>query len=393
MRIGIMCHSSVGGSVRIATELSIELARRGHKVHLFTRTTPFGSWEHNNGVVVHRNVPVSDENLHPAILHTNWPASELQTFLSNLLKVIVQESLDLLHFHYAIPFAFVAEEVKLMLGKAAPLLLGTLHGTDVSVYGRDPIKGPLLTRALQRLDGLTTVSSSHARLAAEVFALPNHPHIIPNFVDLSTFRPLGDVRHDEWGNNRGIGKWGSGDNRKARIVHISNFRAIKDPQKMASIFVGIRQKMNAELWLIGDGPEIDKIKSIFKLEGVEKDVHFLGFRRNVATILAQTDLLLISSRAESFCLAGLEAMACGVPVLATNVGGISEVVVHEKTGILYQVGDHSSAVKIALGLLSDPAKHRVMRKAAAMHARKFDHQQIVSAYEDFYQELLYELRG
>jgi glycosyltransferase involved in cell wall biosynthesis len=303
--------------------------------------------------VVHRNVLDSDNELHPAILYADWPAKELQIFLSNVLTVIAQEGLDLLHFHYAIPFAFVAEEVKLLSGLRAPLMVGTLHWTDVSVYGRDPIKSPLLAQTLRKLDGLTTVSSNHSSLAAEVFQLASHPEVIPNFVDL--------------------------------------FRPIKDPLSMANIFIGIRQKMNVELWLVGDGPEMDKVKSIFKQEGIEEDVFFWGLRRDVAAILNQTDLLLITSRSESFCLSALEAMACGIPVLATNVGGIPEVVVHEKTGILFQVGDYSSAVNFAVTLLSDPARHRAMGKAAAGHARRFGCRQMVSAYEGFYQRLLYSL--
>jgi len=390
MRIGIMCHSSLGGRGRIENELAAELARRGHRVHLFTRTTPFGCWEHSNGVVVHRNVLDSDNDLHPAILYADWPAKELQIFLSNVLTVIAQEGLDLLHFHYAIPFAFVAEEVKLLSGLRAPLMVGTLHGTDVSVYGRDPIKSPLLAQTLRKLDGLTTVSSNHSSLAAEVFQLASHPEVIPNFVDLSKFRPHGNMQQD-YRENRRITEGRSGGKRKARIIHVSNFRPIKDPLSMANIFIGIRQKMNVELWLVGDGPEMDKVKSVFKQEGIEEDVFFWGLRRDVAAILNQTDLLLITSRSESFCLSALEAMACGIPVLATNVGGIPEVVVHEKTGILFQVGDYSSAVNFAVTLLSDPARHRAMGKAAAGHARRFGCRQMVSAYEGFYQRLLYSL--
>jgi N-acetyl-alpha-D-glucosaminyl L-malate synthase BshA len=390
MRIGIMCHSSIGGSVRIATELSSELARRGHRVHLFTRTTPFCGWEHNNGVVVHRNLLDSDNDLHPAILYANWPAEELQIFLSNVLTVIAQEGLDLLHFHYAIPFAFVAEEVKLMSGLRAPLMVGTLHGTDVSVYGRDPIKSPILAQTLRKLDGLTTVSSSHSSLAVEALQLRSPPEVIPNFVNLSKFRPHDNVQQDDH-ENRGIKEGRNGGKRKARIIHISNFRPIKDTLSMANIFIGIRQKMNVELWLVGDGPEMGKVKTIFKQEGIEEDVFFWGLRRDVAAILNQTDLLLITSRSESFCLSALEAMACGIPVLATNVGGIPEVVVHKKTGILFQVGDHSSAVNFAVTLLSDPVRHKTMGKAAAEHARRFGCRQIVSAYEGFYQRLLYSL--
>lgn len=290
MKIGVMCHSSFGGSTRVATELASELARRGHRVHLFTRTMPFGCWGQASGVVLHRIVPDDENIIHPAKLYTDWPPSELQTFLSRLLQVITDEGLDLLHFHYAVPFAFLAGEVKRELRGAAPMLIGTLHGTDVTIHGRDPIKGAYLAATLLNRDALTTVSRSHAHLSKEVFGLSAFPRVIPNFVDLSEFRPRHRPRLSI-----------------PRIVHVSNFRPVKDPQSAARIFLRIREKMNAELWLIGDGQEMDEIKFIFKQNAFGNDVHFLGLRCDVPSILAQADLLLVTSLHESFCLAALEA--------------------------------------------------------------------------------------
>src|SRR5574338_1131459 len=161
MRIGILCHSSFGGSARIATELASGLAERGHIVHLFTRTLPFGYWDASNSVTLH-NIPNADNHQHPAELYIDWQDKEFEAYLSEVMKIAA--SLDVLHFQYAVPFAYVAAEVKRRLGEASPLIVGTLHGTDVSVHGRDPIRGPMLIQALRSADVLTTVSTSHSNL-------------------------------------------------------------------------------------------------------------------------------------------------------------------------------------------------------------------------------------
>ena len=189
MKIGIICHSSFGGSARVATELALALAQRGHRVHLFTRTTPFGDLNYPGGVMLHTVVPEGEDDFHPARLYTEWPAGELQALVSRILDVIATEGLDVLHFHYAVPFAFVAAQVRHCLGQEAPVLVGTLHGTDVFIHGRDSVKGPQLSQALHHLDALTTVSVSHARLSAEVFELCTRPEVIFDFVNLSKFRP------------------------------------------------------------------------------------------------------------------------------------------------------------------------------------------------------------
>jgi N-acetyl-alpha-D-glucosaminyl L-malate synthase BshA len=174
-----------------------------------------------------------------------------------------------------------------------------------------------------------------------------------------------------------------------RIVHVSNFRPVKDAQSMARIFLGIRQQMEAELWLIGEGPEMEGVVSILQQGQVESDVRYWGLRHDVAPLLAQTDLLLMTSLSESFCLAALEAMACGIPVLATRVGGVPEVVIHGETGFLFPVGDHDVAVRTAVNLLSNPTQHQAMGVRAGQHASRFDHNKIVPAYENLYQRLLY----
>ena len=252
MKIGIMCHSSCGGSTRIGTELAVELSRRGHRVHLFSQTVPFGYCESTNGVILHTTIPDHKNNHHPASLYTTWTDKEIEAFKTRVLEVAVTDRLDVLHFHYAVPFGFVAAEIKQRLRQAAPLLVGTLHGTDVSVHGNDPVKGPKLAQALRHMDLLTTVSANHARLSADVFGFLKQPEVVSNFVDLSKFCP--HINNKQRSTVRS----------RPKIAYISNFRQVKDPQSMAHIFLGIRKQIDAELWLIGDGPEMEAVKTIFK---------------------------------------------------------------------------------------------------------------------------------
>ena len=326
MRIGVMCHASFGGSARVGTELAIALARRGHRVHIFTGTPHLGSWDQVPNVVVHIITPNGAEDIHPATLHTDWSDEDMQRFTSRILRVIATEGLDVLHFHYAVPFAFVAQTLRGVLGESTPLLVGTLHGSDVTHFGEDPVRGPQLAEALRSSDILTTVSTSHAQLAAAVFGLSSPPHVIPNFVDLSRFRPHSDAQVDHSSRSR------------LRIAHVSNFRPVKDPQSMAHIFLAIRARMEAELWLIGSGEEMAPVRSLFQQSAFADDVMYLGLQRDVAPLLRDVDLLLMTSLSESFCLVALEAMACGVPVLATHVGGLPEVVMHGSTGMLFPRG-------------------------------------------------------
>ena len=373
MRIGMMCHASFGGSARIGIELAIALAGRGHQVHLFTRTTPLGGWDRSNGVVLHTLLPDDTDTRHPATLHTNWSECDLQRYTERILQVIADERLDVLHFHYAVPFAYVAQNIRRCLGDAAPWLVGTLHGTDVTHCGKDPAVAPKLAAALGYNDVLTTVSHSHARLAASAFSLPSRPRVVSNFIDLTRFKPCPEDSPI------------SGLGHPRRIIHISNFRPVKDTPSVARIFLGIRERLEAELWLVGGGEDLPAVRELLDSSDHAADVCYTGLQRDVTPFLRAADLLLVTSLCESFCLVALEAMACGVPVLATRVGGVPEAVLHNRTGLLFPLGDSAEAVDLAVDLLTDPPRYEAMRQAAIQRAAGFGIEQGVQAYEALYQ--------
>lgn len=370
MRLGALALSSCGGSAAIAASVCQDLALLGHSVHLCTLTRAFHAPESRSGVVLHwmRDEQPSDHEI--GTIYAAWSQADFDGFLSMLLRVIDQEQLEVVHFHYGVPFACIAQAVKARLGRKAPVIIGTLHGTDVTAYGRMPSMRERLAEALAEANVLTTVSRSHAGLARHLLSLSTPPVVIPNFVNLDRFR----TRERSGG--------------RPRIVHVSNFRQVKDPERMARIFIAIREQLDAELWLIGDGPGLDQVRVLLDRNHAD-DVRYWGIQSDVAPILAQTDLLLMTSVSESFCMAALEAMACGVPVLASNVGGLPEVVEHGVTGYLFPLnGDEQRAVGQAVDLLADPRKQLRLSRAARRRASCFSPSRIVPLYERLYVETL-----
>jgi N-acetyl-alpha-D-glucosaminyl L-malate synthase BshA len=291
--------------------------------------------------------------------------------MANLIASVTPTvQLDVLHFHYALPFASILDSVRAALGPACPPIIGTLHGTDVSVHALDPFRGPMLIRTLGTLDAISTVSRAHATLAKENLGL--EPCVIPNFVDLHRFKPRARV----------------GCRTRIRVAHASNFRAVKDPVLAARIFVGIREEIDAELWLIGDGEEMAPTRRHLERHAVMDHVREFGLRSDVETLLPEVDVLLVTSRSESFCLTALEAAACAVPVVATAVGGLPEVVDDGKTGLLFDPDVPVLGVEAVLRVLRDPSLRMDMGRAAEVRARDFAADVIVPRYESLYSDVI-----
>lgn len=371
-----MCHSSFGGSVRIATGLAGGLAARGHSVHIITRHEPFCDFRHKEKVSIHTLFPENNDDIHPAALYTDWPDSEINDFTRLAADIISSKKLDILNYHYAAPFARVSARLKNALDGDCPAIIGTLHGSDVSIIGADGRRARRLSRSLALSDVLTTVSLSHARLALDTFNLKVSPVTLPNFTDMKKFSPRAAQKKNIGGKNR------------KTVIHVSNFRPVKDLVSIANIFHGIRRQTDAELWLVGESCNMSHVRGIFENLRLNDCVRYWGLQRDVAPLLVQADLMLISSFSESFCLAALEAMACGIPVLASRVGGLPEVVRHGATGYLYPPGSINNAVYYATSILKNEKLFSQMSTEAVEQAGKFDTGPRVEAYEALYRRVL-----
>lgn len=370
MNIGLLCHHGLGGSARVAVCLAAELAARGHDVHLFARSAPPGMAQPPAGVTLHTLSDVRD--VVPTGLDVDWAADELRALTDRVCDVVRCAQLDVLHFHYAVPFAEVADAVRRRLGCRAPAVVGTLHGTDVSVLGRRRGMRRRLASALAGIDGLTTVSHSHARLAMRVLGLVEPPGVIPNFVDLDRFTPARPPA----------------PRLRPRIVHVSNYRPVKQPESMARIVDEVFRSMEAELWLVGDGELMPAVESILAPRLDSGRVRRLGVRLDVENILPHADLVLVSSRFESFCLVALEAAASGVPVVAPRIGGLPELVEHGVNGLLFERGDEQGAARLIIGYLADPGMQARMRAAARERAARLSSTVVIPRYERLYRRVV-----
>ncbi len=372
MNIGIMCHSSYGGSSRIALSSAAGLVRNGHTVHLFARTPPYLSLKVVQGLTCHTLYNFREKALHPAHLNICWPGHELDTMVELIISIVQDEGLDIINMHYAFPFIFIARLVKEKLQDTAPGIILTLHGTDVYRFEDNAAEAAELSLCLACCDALTTVSKSHAQLFARVSGWKDLPEVIPNFVDLDCF----SAKPPAISHARPV------------ILHISNFRAVKNPCGVVSIFYKLNEKISSELWLVGDGEEMQNVRTMLENKGLQDSVKFFGLLPDISDIINKADLLVMSSMYESFCLTALEAMACGVPVLAPHVGGLPEVVAHGKTGFLYPPNDYASGAAFAVKLLSDPGLYKKMSMHAVLRAQAFDQEHSIMLYERLYARVM-----
>ena len=370
MRIGITCYPSHGGSGVLATELGKKLAERGHKVHFITYEAPFRLNRYVSGVKVHEvNIP-------------NYPLFRYPPYLMALTNKMVEVarycSLDILHVHYAIPHATSAVLAREVLGPTGPRVVTTLHGTDVSLLGSDPGFFEVLNWSIKRSDGVTAVSRALADETVASLPVGREIEVIHNFVDTAVYsrRPCQHLLADL---NCG----------ELLVGHVSNFRPIKRPADVLHIFAGLNELVPCQLVLVGEGPELPMVRELAAERGVAERVHYLGRQDQVADVLSCLDLFLLPSENESFGLAALEAMACGTPVLAYEVGGLGEVIVDGEGGFLLPLGDVAGMVRSGAELLTDRTRWEAVSGAGVDRARRlFDASRIVPQYEAYYARAL-----
>ena len=372
LKIGITCYPTVGGSGVVATELGKLLAEKGHEIHFITSSLPFRLGKFNPNIYFHE-VEVN----HYSVF--KYPPYDL-ALASKMAEVAKREKLDLLHVHYAVPHAVCAVLAKQLLNDKIKIVT-TLHGTDITVLGYDPSLSEMIKFGIEKSDVVTSVSH---QLKEDTLQLLNiNKNIVPvhNFVDERVY-----FRRD---NNAELRKtYGIEEDEKV-IVHISNFRKVKRIQDVIRSFSLIRKAMAAKLLLIGNGPELTVACELVRDLRIEDDVLFLGKQENVGELFSICDLKLLLSEKESFGLVLLEAMACGVPVIGTRIGGIPEVIVDGETGYMVEVGDTKVVAEKAVALLTDNEKLNRFRENAVRHVKEnFLSERIVSVYEDIYYSLL-----
>ena len=372
MKIGIVCYPTYGGSGVVATELGKALAQRGHQVHFITYHQP-ARLEHFNQNIFYHEVSFAD---YPLFDHPPYETA----LASKLVDVIQYYKLDILHVHYAIPHASVAYLAKQILKdqKYHIPIVTTLHGTDITLVGKNPAYAPVVTFAINHSDGVTAVSESLKTMTLQGFDITREICVIPNFIDFERFQRT----------NKEHFKKAIAPSNERILLHISNFRKVKRIQDVVHMFNIVREAIPAKLLLIGDGPEREPIEMLCRKLNLCEHVRFLGKQDAVEELLAIADLFVLPSEQESFGLSALEAMACQVPVISSNAGGLPEVNIDGITGFTSNVGDFQDMAQKALFLLQNEAQLEEFRVNALAQAQKFALDNIVPAYEDLYKEMI-----
>ena len=376
MNIGIICYASVGGSGIVATELGKALAHRGHQVHFISTETPYRFGEFQAGLAFHQ------------VLTPTYPLFREPQYLLSLANRIVEVarefSLDVIHAHYAIPHAtaaFLAREVLASSGAGAVPVVTTLHGTDITLVGSDPSYSRIIAFSIEQSDAVTAVSESLRAATIAELGVQRPIAVIPNFLDCSVHR-----RHDVPGLRE---RFTGGDPDARIVVHVSNFRPVKRIDALIRVFDRIRREVNAHLLLVGDGPELATAYRMARELGIAKQLHAVGAQEEVIPLLSVSDVFVLPSAQESFGLAALEAMACKVPVVASRVGGLPEVIEHGVSGFLHPLDAVEEMASSAVAVLTDPGLHRRIGDAACRRVRDtFCAERVVPMYEACYQNLV-----
>lgn len=374
MKIGILCYPTFGGSGVVATELGKALADKGHSVHFITYSQPV-RLEHFIENVFYHEVSVAD---YPLFEYAPYETA----LTSKLVDVARYEKLDLVHVHYAIPHASVAYMARKIMesqGQKLPFIT-TLHGTDITLVGKNESYSPVVTFAIDQSDAVTSVSKSLKEATYKNFRICKQIDVIPNFIDLSRFTKQ---RKDHF-------KVAIAPDNEKLIIHASNFRPVKRVSDVIKIFNIINEKIPSKLLLIGDGPDRNKCEKESRETPAGEHIRFLGKMDMVEEILSVGDLFILPSETESFGLAALEAMACQVPVISTNTGGLPELNINGVTGYMSEVGDIEDMARNAIHILSDENTLQKFKQQSLSHARKFDIREILPLYENLYNRVISE---
>jgi len=371
LKIGIVCYPVKGGSGVVASELGLALSASGIEVHFFSYALPFRLTGFDANFIFHE-VEVS-----------NYPLFKYPPYTLSLAARLAEESkrvgLDIIHVHYAIPHAISGFLAKQILGPGAPKLITTLHGTDITLVGQHPSFYAVTKFSMEASDGLTTVSQYISERTKDSFGIDKHIEIIPNFVDVDRFKP------DQKGCDRSEF---AGPDEKI-IMHMSNYRPVKNADDVIKIFEIVNKRQPSRLILVGDGPEAPNVLAQADNLGLKDRVKFLGGQDMVESVLCKADLFLLPSASEAFGLAALEAMACGVPVVGSIVGGLPELVVNGEAGYLEPIGDVGAMARRSLEILSDDQLHgKMAKRAREITVEKFTTEKIVNRYRDFYRKVL-----
>jgi L-malate glycosyltransferase len=367
LRIGIACFSSFGGSGVVATEIGMALGRRGHRV-CFLSDKPPSRLDRNAPNVSFHEVALLD---YPLVAHRSYALA----LTAKMIEVARAEKLDLLHVHYAIPHAVSAVMTKQILGASAPKVVSTLHGTDVTLVGTEHGFQPLTHFAVTASDAVTTPSRWLAETARANLGLAADLRIdvIPNFVDVTLFTPPAARDRPQ----------------SPALIHVSNFRPIKRVEDVVRIFAAVLATTPCRLELVGDGPDRPRVQALVQALGLDGNVRFRGEMDDLVDLYGASRVFLLPSESESFGLAALEAMACGVPVVASDVGGLPDVVADGETGFLAPVGDVPALAECARRLLIDDALHETMSRLARERAETcFSLGPAVDRYEAVYRRVL-----
>ncbi len=372
MKIGIVCYPTYGGSGVLATELGLGLAERGHQIHFITYRRPARLSNFHENVFYHE---VTDAD-YPLFEFTPYDTA----LTSKLVDVVKYEKLELLHVHYAIPHAavgYMAKKILLSQGRYVPVIT-TLHGTDITLVGSNPAFAPVVEFSINKSDGVTAVSNNLRQQTHDKFEITNNIEVIYNFIDLKRFSRK----------NKDHFKKAIAPDGERILTHVSNFRKVKRIDNVIRIFKRVQEIIPSKLLLIGDGPERRNLEELCRELKLCDEIRFLGKQEAIEELLAVSDLFLMPSENESFGLAALEAMACGVPVVSSNVGGLPEVNINGETGFVSDPENIEEMARNAIHILGKEDTLQVFREHALAQANRFDIAHILPKYEAYYEHIL-----